>query len=128
MSVPDWMRRGGRSVISIAASNGIEGPDVIVGRHRRFQDARLEFPRAVLLDDHIVILAVENAVGAFLGVAVDSKNDRAYLHLGIVHPVEGDTRHMVRCRREECSDAVERSEERRLGKGGVSTCSTRGWP
>src|SRR3546814_4523500 len=61
MSVPDSMRSGGRSVISIAASNGIEGPDVIVGRHRRFQDTRLEFPRAVLLDDHIVILAAEKA-------------------------------------------------------------------
>src|SRR3546814_17968917 len=107
MSVPDWMRRGGRSVISIAASNGIEGPDVIVGRHRRFQDARLEFPRAVLLDDHIVILAVETAVGAFLGVAVDSKNDRAYLHLGIVPPVAGDTRHLGRWRRAPISDAID---------------------
>src|SRR3546814_1314455 len=68
MYVPDSMRSGGRSVISIAASNGIEGPAVTAGRHHRFQDAGIEFPRPVLLDALIVILAVENAVGVVLGV------------------------------------------------------------
>src|SRR3546814_11496979 len=56
MSVPDSMPSGGRSSISIAASNGLDGPDVIVRRHPRFQDSLPEFQRAVLLVDHILLL------------------------------------------------------------------------